>query len=110
MPGAAAGVYGVTEYGVLQKGDAKPFRLVYFPKAVGRHRGKAVGDPLKVEIVPVHRRSARRNSRCCPAASPVTNAETTVLVPEQAKQMVKTDKDGFTPGTRRRAATASMPA
>src|SRR5690349_7994035 len=26
-------VYGVTDYGVLQKGDAKPFKLTYYPKA-----------------------------------------------------------------------------
>src|SRR5437899_1181706 len=45
-------VFGTSEYGVLQKGDAKPFRLVYFPKAiVGGAAAKAIGDPLKVEIV-----------------------------------------------------------
>lgn len=90
-------VYGVTEYGVLQKGDAKPFRLVYFPKAiVGGSAAKAVGDPLKVEIVPATANGKTR-FQVLLGGKPVPDAETTVLVPEKDKQMVKTDREGFTP-------------
>src|SRR5689334_9354790 len=37
-------IYGVTDYGVLQKGDAKPFKLTYYPKAV-------IGSPTAKEAV-----------------------------------------------------------
>src|SRR3954453_9503906 len=36
-------IYGVTDYGVLQKGDDKPFKLAYYPKAT---IGNAAAKPL----------------------------------------------------------------
>ncbi|MDB5308572.1 MAG: Nickel uptake substrate-specific transrane region, partial [Gemmataceae bacterium] len=92
-------VYGVTEYGVLQKGDAKPFRLTYYPKAlVGPAAAKlaAVGDPLKVEIIPTGE-SGKTRFQVVHAGQPVAEAEETVLVPGAEKKAVKTDKQGFTP-------------
>ena len=90
-------VYGVTDYGVLQKGDAKPFRLVYYPKAlIGGVTAKAtVGDPLKVEIVPATD-AGKTRFRLLQEGKPVAEAEYTVLVPGGAKKAGKTDKDGHT--------------
>jgi uncharacterized GH25 family protein len=98
-------VYGVTEYGVLQKGDAKPFRLVYLPKAVvGGATAKPVGDPLKVEILSAGE-AGKTRFQVVHAGKPVADAEVTVLLPGEEKDkekkptkaMVKTDKEGFTP-------------
>ena len=48
-------VYGVSDYGVLQKGDAKPFKLTYYPKAViGSATAKeaVIGNqPLEVVVI-----------------------------------------------------------
>ena len=98
LPGAGERVvYGVTEYGVLQKGDAKPFRLTYFPKAVvGGSAAKAVGGPLRVEIVTASE-AGKTRFQVLRDGKPVADAEVTVLVPGAGKKAVKTDADGFTP-------------
>lgn len=94
-------VYGVTEYGVLQKGDAKPFRLVYLPKAVvGGGTAKAVGEPLKVEILAAGE-AGKTRFQVLSGGKPAAEAEVTVLVPgddkKATKMTTKTDRDGFTP-------------
>ncbi len=89
-------VYGVTEYGVLAKGDAQPFRLTYYPKALVGGATKAVGGPLVVEIVPAGEPGKTR-FQVLHRGKAAADAETTVLVPGGEKKAVKTDKDGFTP-------------
>jgi uncharacterized GH25 family protein len=90
-------VHGVTEYGVLQKGDAKPFRLTYCPKAIiGTSSAKAVGGSLKAEIVP-EGAAGKTRFQVLYDGKPAAEIEVTVLVPGSAKQAVKTDKEGFTP-------------
>jgi uncharacterized GH25 family protein len=97
LPGSGPRVaYGVTEYGVLQKGDAKPFRLVYFPKAILGAPGKPVGDPLKVEIVS-EKSGAKVRFQVLQGGKPVAGTEVTVLVPDNEKKTAKTDKEGYTP-------------
>ena len=98
LPGTGARVvYGTTEYGVLQKGDAKPFRLVYFPKAiVGVPAAKAIGEPLKLEVLAATE-GGKTRFQVLHAGKPAAEAEATVLVPGEGKKAVKTDKDGFTP-------------
>ena len=45
IPGSGTRVvYGVTDYGVLQKGDAKPFKLTYYPEGRHRRRDREGGD------------------------------------------------------------------
>lgn len=92
-------VYGVTEYGVLQKGDAKPFRLAYYPKAVlGGDAAKAVGGPLKAEIV-ADGGAGKVRFRVLHDGKPVKDAEVSVLVPASGKaerKAAKTDADGYT--------------
>lgn len=95
--GGARVVYGVTEYGVLAKGDAQPFRLCYYPKAlVGAAPAKAVGGPLVVEIVPTGAVGKTR-FQVLYQGKAAADAEATVMVPGGEKKALKTDKDGFTP-------------
>lgn len=92
-------VYGVTEYGVLQKGDSMPFRLTYYPKAlVGPVPAEkaVVGGPLAVEIVP-EGGAGKTRFRVLHGGKGKADAEATVLVPGGEKKAVKTDKDGYTP-------------
>lgn len=98
VPGSGARVvYGVTDYGVLQKGDAKPFRLVYFPKAtVGGAVTKAVGGTLKLEIVAAGE-AGKTRFQVLADGKPAADLEVTVMVPGGSKKAEKTDKEGFTP-------------
>lgn len=90
-------VYGITDYGVLQKGDAKPFKLVYYPKAVlGAATAQAVGAKLPLEVTAEGKAGALR-FRVLAAGKPVADAEVTVMVPGAGKKAVTTDKDGYTP-------------
>jgi hypothetical protein len=89
-------IYGVTDYGVLQKGDAKPFRLVYYPKATIGAAGKPVGEKLGLEVV-AEAAQAKVRFRVLAAGKPAAEAETTVMLPGGEKKAVTTDKDGYTP-------------
>jgi len=93
-------VYGSLVFGVLQKGDANPYLLAYYPKTVF-----AGADPkhfilgekvIPVELIPVVS-GADVRFRFLAAGKPVVDTEVTVLKPEGGKAKVKTDKDGLTP-------------
>jgi hypothetical protein len=91
-------VYGVTDYGVLQKGDDKPFKLAYFPKAViGNPSAKPIGEKYALEVA-AEAGSGKVRFRVLAAGKPVADSETTVLLPGGEKKAVKTDKEGYTPG------------
>lgn len=98
VPGSGDRVlYGVTDYGVLQKGDAKPFKLTYYPKAVlGAAAAKPVGEKLALEVVAEGKVGATR-FRVLAAGKPAAGSETTVMLPDGSKKAVTTDKDGYTP-------------
>src|SRR5262249_39296679 len=92
-------IYGTTDYGVLQKGDAKPFKLTYYPKAViGNATAKeaTVGEKLPLEVV-ADGTAGKLRFRVLAAGKPVADSEVTVILPDANKKAVKTDKDGFTP-------------
>jgi uncharacterized GH25 family protein len=92
-------VYGVTDYGVLQKGDDKPFKLAYYPKAViGAASAKPVGEKLALEVVADGGAGGKVRFRVLAAGKPVADAEVTVLVPGGTKKALKTDKEGYTTG------------
>jgi uncharacterized GH25 family protein len=97
LPGSGPRVvYGVTDYGVRQKGDDKPFRLVYYPKAViGAADGKAIGGVLKAEVVPVGG-AGKVRFQVLAAGKPLPEAEVTVLPPAGEGVASKTDKEGLT--------------
>lgn len=90
-------VFGVTDYGVLQKGDAKPFKLVYYPKAVlGAANATALGEKAGLDVI-ADGASAKVRFRVLAAGKPVADSEVTVLLPGGNKKAVATDKDGYTP-------------
>jgi len=94
-PDASRVVFGVTEYGVLQKGDAKPFRLVYYSKVNLVPDAPTVGSPLVVEIV--HAKTGTKSKfQVLVAGKPAEGLEVTVMLPGDKSESVKTDKDGFT--------------
>jgi uncharacterized GH25 family protein len=91
-------VYGVTDYGVLQKGDAKPFKLTYFSKAViGLATAKeAVIGNQPLEVVAIGG-GKKVKFRVLAAGKPLVESEVTVILPDGAKKSSITNKDGETP-------------
>jgi uncharacterized GH25 family protein len=100
VPGAGTRVvYGTTDYGVLQKGDAPAFKLTYYPKAVlGAATAKeaTVGEKLPLEVA-AEGAAGKTRFRVLAAGKPVADSEVTVMLPGSGKKAVKTDKDGYTP-------------
>jgi uncharacterized GH25 family protein len=99
IPGSGTRVvFGVTDYGVLQKGDAKPFKLTYYPKAVvGAATAKeaAIGK-LPLEVVAVGNGS-KLKFQVLAQGKPLADSEVTVMLPDGAKKSSTTNKEGFTP-------------
>jgi hypothetical protein len=89
-------VYGTTDYGVLQKGDSKPFKLMYYPKAVIGAPAAALGEKAALDVV-AEGGSAKVRFRVLAAGKPVADSEVTVMLPGGTKKAVATDKEGFTP-------------
>lgn len=100
VPGSGTRVvYGVTDYGVLQKGEGKPFKLTYLPKAVfgpATAKEATVGDKLELEVL-VAGSPGKTKFQVLATGKPLPEAEVTVVLPDGAKKPVKTDKEGFTP-------------
>jgi len=97
--GAKAGVvFGTVRYGAMKKGDAKPYLLVYHPKAVvGPVQGEtpALGEKAPAELVAAADGKGVR-FRLLAAGKPVADAEVTVLKPGGGSAKVPTGKDGWT--------------
>jgi uncharacterized GH25 family protein len=92
-------VFGTVEYGVMQRGEGKPFLLIYHPKAiVGDPAGvQPLGDAVPVEIVPVRGDGGWR-FRVLARGKPRADAEVTILSPgETDSKKVKTNAEGLTP-------------
>jgi uncharacterized GH25 family protein len=99
VPGSGTRVvYGVTDYGVLQKGDAKPFKLTYYPKAViGMATAKeAVIGNQPLEVVAIGG-GKKLKFRVIANGKPLVESEVTVILPDGAKKSSITNKDGETP-------------
>jgi uncharacterized GH25 family protein len=91
-------VFGSVNYGVMQKGDAKPYLLAYHPKAVV---GEVPADGGKVggaapELVPVAA-GGKVKFLFLVAGKPTGDAEVTVMLPDGKKEKVRTDSQGLTP-------------
>lgn len=90
-------VYGTIDYGVLAKGDTKPYLLKYHPKAVfagATEKQATIGD-APLEIVPVL--GAKPIFRVLAAGKPAAEVEVNVIGPDGNKKKHTTDKDGATP-------------
>ncbi|HVK16073.1 MAG TPA: kelch repeat-containing protein [Fimbriiglobus sp.] len=91
-------VFGTVVFGVLQKGDAKPFLLAYHPKAlvgaVPADRA-TVGDKLPAELVPVAE-AGKVRLKLVAGGQPVAGAEVNLIEPDGDKTKLKTGADGLT--------------
>jgi uncharacterized GH25 family protein len=92
-------VYGHTDYGVVQKGSGKPFRLHYHPKAIlgdAFAKGATLGKEAVIEVVPV-RDGAKVKFLVACEGKPLPGAEVFLRRPGAEKaETVKTDETGHT--------------
>jgi hypothetical protein len=101
VPGSGSRiVVGTVDYGVLQRGDIKPFRLRYYPKAIfgeiPAEKMATAGDRVPLEIVPVVD-GGKLRFKAVAGGKPLAKAEVTVLVPgEEKSKVVTTDETGLT--------------
>lgn len=92
-----ATLYGSVKYGVMKKGEGKPYLLAYHPKAVVATGGpETVGEKLPVELVAAAEGKGLR-FRFLAAGKPVAEAEVNIHKPDGGKEKVTTGKDGWTP-------------
>src|SRR5262249_1065634 len=94
-------VVGTTDYGVLQRGDSKPFLLHYYPKVVfgdlSSPEKTSVGDRAPLELIPIAL-GGKLRFKAVAGGKPLVKTEVTVLIPEEEKgKVVTTDDSGFTP-------------
>lgn len=94
-------VVGTTDYGVLQRGDSKPFLLHYYPKAIFGElpppEKATAGDKVPLELVPVAE-GGKLRFKTLSGGKPLPKAEVNVLVPgEEKSKIVATDESGLTP-------------
>jgi uncharacterized GH25 family protein len=95
-------VAGVTNYGVLQRGEGKPFLLMYYSKAiigdVSVTDNARLGTASPVEIVPVVA-DGKIRFQALVSGKPVAKAEMSVMVPGEAKSRAEIgDEKGITAG------------
>ena len=93
VPGNGAAVLGgVCQYGVIQRGEGKPFLLAYYPKWIrGEVEAAKPWDKLPLEIVP----QGAGRFQVHFAGKPVADAEVVVLTPAaDSKETLKTDARG----------------
>jgi uncharacterized GH25 family protein len=102
VPGTGSRVVvGTCDYGVLQRGDSKPFLLLYYPKAVFGDVPEAdkatAGDKVPLELVPVAA-GGKLRFKVLAGGKPLAKTDVTVLVPGEMKNaIVATDDNGLTP-------------
>jgi hypothetical protein len=94
-------VFGSLEYGVVQRGESKPFMLQYHPKAIlgpasAGDSEVVVGKNVPTEIVPVISAGQVR-FRMLAEGKPLEASELTVILPDGKEERVMTDKSGLTP-------------
>lgn len=101
VPGEKARVVaGTISYGVVQRGDSKPFLLRYHPKAVfgewANGAGVVAGKSVPLEILPV-REGGKIRFLVTHKGMPLAKAEVSVLIPGEDKaKAVVTDETGHT--------------
>ena len=93
-------VSGTINYGVVQRGDAKPFLLQYHPKAIfGEwNNGESVvaGKTVPLEILPI-REGGKIRFQVALKGQPLAKAEVSVLIPgEEKPKTLTTDEAGHT--------------
>jgi len=94
-------VVGITDYGVLQRGESKPFLLRYYAKGLFGNLSVpekcTAGDRVPLELIPMAE-GGKLRFRAIAAGKPVAKTEVTVLIPGEDKaKIVQTDDQGLTP-------------
>jgi hypothetical protein len=92
-------IFGTTVYGVMQRGNTKPFLLLYHPKtAIGDGvASQRLGDAVPAEVI-AEKAAGGLRFVVLGRGKPLANSEVTVLVPgEKSSKRVKTDAAGRTP-------------
>lgn len=99
LPGGVTSVGGRLDYGVMARGGAEPFLLVYHPRAI-------LGDPFAPAAKPLDDPTPRIVLRGAPGAvrflveaagRAVADADVTVILPDGTQEKVKTGADGLSP-------------
>ncbi len=91
-------IYGITDFGILQRGDAKPFWLKYYPKTVLGELSKSptLGERVAVEIVPLFV-DGKLVFQALVNGKPAVKTEIAVYVPDEDKpRELTTDEKGLT--------------
>lgn len=89
-------VFGSIDYGVLQRGDDKPFMLRYHPKTIlGPADSSKVGEKLPVEVVAVLA-DGKVRFQILSKGKPLAEAEVNVIMAGDKKEKLMTDKEGLT--------------
>lgn len=102
VPGSGSRiVVGTCEYGVLQRGDTKPFLLHYYPKAIfgdlPAPEQATAGGKVPLELVPIAK-DGKLRFKALADGKPLAKTEVTMLVPGEMKgNIVTTDEAGLTP-------------
>ena len=93
-------VHGVTEYGVVRKGESKPFLLSYHPKAIigdPFSRDARIGKEAAIEIVAV-REGTKVKFLVLASGKALSGAEVILRRPNAEKtETLETDDTGHTP-------------
>lgn len=101
VPGSGSRiVVGTTDYGVLQRGDAKPFHLRYYAKAifgdVPAEEKATAGSLVPLELIPIVD-GGKLRFKVVAGGKAMAKVEVTVLIPgEEKSRVVVTDDAGFT--------------
>ncbi len=91
-------IHGITDLGLTQRGQEKPYLLVYYPKTI---LGDAfdpktiVGGGAPVEIVPIGSVGALR-LKVLAHEKPLPKTEVTVILPDGTQKKLMTDLSGIT--------------
>lgn len=101
VPGSGSRiVVGTTDYGVLQRGDSKPFHLRYYAKAIFGdipvEEKATAGALVPLELIPIVD-SGKLRFKVVAGGKPMAKVEVTVLIPgEEKSKVVVTDDAGLT--------------
>jgi len=91
-------VFGTANWGVMQKGDSKPYLLAYHPKAILGNvpdAKTAVGEMLPAELFAI-RDGGKVSFKLVAGGKPVPEAEINVMKPDNTRAKLKSNKDGMT--------------
>ena len=91
-------IHGITDLGLTQRGQVKPYLLVYYPKTIlgdAFDSKTIIGDSVPVEIVPLGKAGALR-LKVLAHEKPLPETVVTVILPGGTQTKLTTDSSGIT--------------